>query len=560
MGVENSQLLSDLPPEPQYPYTLLLNCDPVTGVQSLSSKVTDTINKHIGEPKSKTNASDNNLLMDNNNDKNDNNDDNKDSENKINDNSDLNVINPIIINESISTINNENNNVTFPSPHLNKTIFELLNSTSHKILVGFGKNNFGRFSVAAILDEETGELRCEKKYLLSKFSSKRGRRSHVESVLSTSSAAQLLEGVNLNPSSFYNNSNNDQSQSNLNDGNDLDESSENVTKHYMTKSSTNRVRSVPANYNLDDYDHGHDDYTLTNDSEPNSGGKRKRNSNSSYSGQKVKALESISENTSIQNPKTSSNSSSSSLFLSRSIEHDDPNSDFKDAFLNVDTGEIYEGGWSYGMRHGKGICVFPDGLMYEGYWHGDKEQGYGVLMTGDRQVIYTGDWFEGQMHGGGTYNFPNGDKYIGDWKESVRHGRGDYLFSNGCRYSGDWKDNKRAGRGIFVWSDTSFYDGEWEGDVRHGRGQLELACGFKFEGMWAANCMEGKGACTFPAGQVYQGTYKNGLREGRGSIKFSEVAIYEGRFKEDRFDGQGTIKISGTVPGSEEEEIMIPIQ
>jgi hypothetical protein len=28
-------------------------------------------------------------------------------------------------------------------------------------------------------------------------------------------------------------------------------------------------------------------------------------------------------------------------------------------------GEIYEGGWYYGTRHGKGICIYSDGLMYE---------------------------------------------------------------------------------------------------------------------------------------------------------------------------------------------------
>jgi hypothetical protein len=48
------------------------------------------------------------------------------------------------------------------------------------VLLGFGRNSFGRFSVAGIYDQKTGELRCEKKYMVTKFTAKRGRRSYAE--------------------------------------------------------------------------------------------------------------------------------------------------------------------------------------------------------------------------------------------------------------------------------------------------------------------------------------------------------------------------------------------
>jgi hypothetical protein len=44
---------------------------------------------------------------------------------------------------------------------------------------------------------------------------------------------------------------------------------------------------------------------------------------------------------------------------------------------------------------------------------GGRESGYGVWMTGDRQIIFSGEWVEGKMQGNGTYYFPNGDIYIG---------------------------------------------------------------------------------------------------------------------------------------------------
>lgn len=87
--------------------------------------------------------------------------------------------------------------------------------------------------------------------------------------------------------------------------------------------------------------------------------------------------------------------------------------------------------WFRGLRHGRGICLYTDGCLYEGQWVLGKEQGRGLLMTGDRQVsaqtkltvvdfillslqiIYFGDFFDGLMHGQGVYNFSNGDQYAG---------------------------------------------------------------------------------------------------------------------------------------------------
>ena len=243
-------------------------------------------------------------------------------------------------------------------------------------------------------------------------------------------------------------------------------------------------------------------------------------------------------------------------------ELDDSKSNYRVAFLDDETGEVYEGGWypHTQRRHGAGICLFADGTLYEGGWLMGREHGKGQLMTGERQIIYVGEWVDGTMTGHGTYTFSNGDRYTGDWREGIRHGKGEYLMSNGCSYVGDWKNNKRTGGGVFKWSDGSTYDGDWENDNRHGRGLLTLANGFSYDGQWYHNYMEGRGVSVYPGGQEYQGSYKAGLREGRGSIKFCPGAVYEGRFRDDRIDGQGTIVVTETMPGSEGGEILIPIQ
>jgi hypothetical protein len=416
-----------------------------------------------------------------------------------------------------------------------------LSPQSHSVtLVGFGRNMFGRFSVAAIYDENTGEMTCEKKYIVSKFASKRGRKSFAESAVTN---LEVAEGDN-------------------GDDSEAGQVHQPILRPKHCSSWDHQIQSS----SLVGSDGG--DLSL----------KRKRNSSlggsaklaispaSTKLGSYAKESSSSATMSKIHTPKDLLSSSSVvapfGLVLtgSRDPDSDDPGADYREAFQDCDTGEIYEGGWAYGARYGRGVCLYNDGLLYEGNWLQNKEHGKGQLMTADRKVLYSGDWLDGCFHGHGTYYFSNGDRYTGEWRESCRQGKGDYEFWNGCRYSGDWRDNKRSGRGLFVWPDESFYEGDWEAERRHGRGVLELANGLRYDGGWVNNLMEGKGCCTFPTGQIYQGTYKSGLREGRGSVIFAEGAVYEGRFKEDRLDGQGTLKISESVPGSEVDEMMIPVQ
>jgi len=43
------------------------------------------------------------------------------------------------------------------------------------------------------------------------------------------------------------------------------------------------------------------------------------------------------------------------------------------------------------------------------------------LENGD---MYDGEWLKGKKHGLGTYTHKNGDKYIGSWKNDLKHGEG----------------------------------------------------------------------------------------------------------------------------------------
>ncbi|GKY91224.1 hypothetical protein MPSEU_000095000 [Mayamaea pseudoterrestris] len=226
---------------------------------------------------------------------------------------------------------------------------------------------------------------------------------------------------------------------------------------------------------------------------------------------------------------------------------------------------VYEGEMYHGQRDGRGICLFNNGLLYEGTWRRNKEHGMGILMTADRKrVIYRGEWDKGRMNGRGVYFYGTdrrvkkdqkpGARYEGEFKENLKHGTGIYYFADGSVYDGSWRDGMMAGRGIFTWPDESVYEGEWKDSKRHGQGILKASDGFFYDGNWIANAMEGRGTAVYPNGQKYIGLFVCGRREGRGTMLFTNGATYEGRFRDDAIDGQGTLRLSRAMAVPRETE------
>jgi len=70
------------------------------------------------------------------------------------------------------------------------------------------------------------------------------------------------------------------------------------------------------------------------------------------------------------------------------------------ATIDEESGFVYEGTWNIARNcpHGDyGLCLKPDGSMYEGQWRNGREHGKGMLMSGEREIIYDGDWAEGNL-------------------------------------------------------------------------------------------------------------------------------------------------------------------
>lgn len=82
-------------------------------------------------------------------------------------------------------------------------------------------------------------------------------------------------------------------------------------------------------------------------------------------------------------------------------------------------GVKYVGEWMSGtnIRAGKGMLIWPDGSVYEGWWKDNKANGRGRLIHVDGSM-YQGGWMNDFCHGQGVYYHLNGTKYDGEWFEN----------------------------------------------------------------------------------------------------------------------------------------------
>lgn len=103
-------------------------------------------------------------------------------------------------------------------------------------------------------------------------------------------------------------------------------------------------------------------------------------------------------------------------------------------------GDSYNGGYSKGLKHGKGIYKWGHGDTFEGEYYLDKRKN-------------------------GKYVHANGDVYIGEFKNSARWGKGTFYWTKlGEKFVGDWVDDKRTGQGVYTWSNGRSFKGPFIAD------------------------------------------------------------------------------------------------
>ena len=75
-------------------------------------------------------------------------------------------------------------------------------------------------------------------------------------------------------------------------------------------------------------------------------------------------------------------------------------------------------------------------------------------------------------HGKGVCYYNNGDVYEGEWKNDLREGKGKMYYSNGNVYEGEWKNDRREGNGILYFCNGGVYTGEFKNNIISGYGKL----------------------------------------------------------------------------------------
>ena len=88
-------------------------------------------------------------------------------------------------------------------------------------------------------------------------------------------------------------------------------------------------------------------------------------------------------------------------------------------FCRYSNGDIYQGNFQDGLRHGHGIFHSSIGNLFIGEWQNDRRHGYGIMEERVR-----------------------GEKYMGKWENNCRHGNGMVITMGGLYYEGVFVQNK----------------------------------------------------------------------------------------------------------------------
>ena len=135
----------------------------------------------------------------------------------------------------------------------------------------------------------------------------------------------------------------------------------------------------------------------------------------------------------------------------------------------------YEGDWEDDVRSGLGVYwVYDNGrykVRYNGVWEKDLPHGEGVLFSEDGDV-YQGEFLNGMRHGKGKQTYhggkdgTGGDIYEGWWENDKRSGRGTLAMANGNIFEGMWANDMKEGAGtLYYMSENKRYDGVWKEDM-----------------------------------------------------------------------------------------------
>merc|ERR1712137_1371102 len=118
--------------------------------------------------------------------------------------------------------------------------------------------------------------------------------------------------------------------------------------------------------------------------------------------------------------------------------------------------------------------VLADGSRYTGQMLDGRQHGRGHLVSPKRkddkdeekeEEEYVGQWEYGMRHGEGLCCFPNGQEYQGQFVDDLQCGRGRCTWPDGRKYEGEWKNGNRSGKAVYKTTQGRRWRGIWHDDM-----------------------------------------------------------------------------------------------
>ena len=82
----------------------------------------------------------------------------------------------------------------------------------------------------------------------------------------------------------------------------------------------------------------------------------------------------------------------------------------------------YNGEYINSEYHGYGVLKFNNGNIYEGEFNCGNRHGQGKMFIKTNETTYDGVWANNLRHGKGTIYFKDGRKIEGTWKNGIKDG------------------------------------------------------------------------------------------------------------------------------------------
>jgi hypothetical protein len=244
------------------------------------------------------------------------------------------------------------------------------------------------------------------------------------------------------------------------------------------------------------------------------------------------------------------------------------------ATYHFQSGEVYEGEWANGKRHGFGSVIHRNGSVYEGEWEVDEWKGSGEFRydfsrtsvtpsstspapsqpstspdplppsqspsatSSDGKVhsqcVFSGNWIK--WRGEGIVKYGDGRSMSGEWAiDPVTHGRG-FLFGKmiipdtECTFCGCFTNHVLNGFGVLRYPDRRASVGNWNRGLQCGAGMMMTSQGSLFLGLWTNNIVDGYGKWYSTDGTIitgrFRGIFPDGFHIDEGSVSHCDLRTF----------------------------------